>query len=196
MSPPDQVTAIREYLHQGADVLHATAEACAEDISKAVDLLVECYRNDGKVLLCGNGGSAAQCQHLAAELVNLLSRDRTRPALAAVALTTDTSVLTAIANDFGFDQVFARQVEALGKPGDVLVAISTSGKSANVLRAMTRARSAGLVTILLTGESGGDGLQHAQVAIRVGNHGAQRVQEVHSAIGHILCGEVERALFG
>jgi phosphoheptose isomerase len=196
MSPlPDRLAAIRQHLNQSADVVRATAETCAEDIAKSVELLVECYRNGGKVLLCGNGGSAAECQHLAAELVNVLSRDRPRPPLAAIALTTDTSALTAIANDFGFAQVFERQVQALGRPGDVLIAISTSGESENVLRAMTCARSTGLATILLTGESGGDGVQHARVAIRVGSHGAQRVQEVHSVIGHILCGEVERALF-
>jgi len=193
MSPPDNLTAIRQYLNQSADVLRATADTCAEDIAAAVDLLVACYRGGGKVLLCGNGGSAADCQHIAAELMNVLSRDRPRPALAAIALTTDTSLLTAIANDFGYEQVFERQVEALGKPGDVLIAISTSGNSPNVLRAFGRARQQGMKTLLLTGESGGKAAGLADVVLRVPSRDTQHVQEAHAAIGHIICGRVERA---
>ena len=195
-SPDDRLTPIHAYLHQSADVLRATADACAEDIAKAVDLLVACYRGGGKVLLCGNGGSAAQCQHLAAELVNVLSRDRPRPPLAAIALTTDTSVLTAIANDFGFEQVFERQVEALGRPGDVLIAISTSGDSPNVIRAVARARAQGCRTVLLTGGAGGAALAHADVAIRVPAADPQQIQQAHSSIGHLVCGMAERKLFG
>lgn len=195
--PPshNRLTAIRSYLHQSAEVLRATADTCAEDIAKAVELLVQCYRGGGKVLLCGNGGSAAQCQHLAAELVNVLSRDRPRAALAAIALTTDSSVLTAIANDFGFEQVFARQVEALGRPGDVLIAITTSGESANVIQAMIEARAAGMVVILLTGEGAAAALAHTDLTVRARGRSARQIQEVHAAIGHVLCGEIEGALF-
>jgi D-sedoheptulose 7-phosphate isomerase len=196
--PPsdDHLTAIHDYLHQSAGVLRATADDCAEDIAKAVDLLVECYRGGGKVLLCGNGGSAADCQHMAAELMNVLSRDRHRPPLAAVALTTDTSLLTAIANDFGYERVFERQVEALGRPGDVLIGISTSGNSPNVIRALTRARTQGCRTVLMTGASGGAALAHADVAILVPAADPQQVQQAHSSIGHLVCGRVERELYG
>ena len=192
----DRLTSIRDYLHQSAEVLRATGDACAEDIAKAVDLLVECYRAGGKVLLCGNGGSAADCQHIAAELMNVLSRNRPRPPLAAIALTTDTSFLTASANDFGFEQVFERQVMALGRPGDVVIAITTSGNSPNVIRALARARTEGFRTVLLTGGAGGAALTHADVAIRVSAGDPQQVQQVHSSIGHLLCGGVERELFG
>jgi D-sedoheptulose 7-phosphate isomerase len=199
-SSDDRLSAIRQYLHQGADQLRATADACGEDISRAVELIVACYRHGGKLLLCGNGGSAAQCQHLAAEFVNLLSRDRPRGPLAAIALTTDSSVLTAVANDRGFEEIFARQVEALGRPGDVLIALSTSGTSANVRRAVVRAREEGLVAILLTGASGdrsesGNGAgTAADLVIRTPCQETQQVQDLHGVLGHILCAEVEREL--
>lgn len=135
--------AIRDHLLRSAEVKRLTAEACAAEIRKAVMLLVDCLRGGGKILLCGNGGSAADCQHIAAEFTNVLRQDFIRPALAAIALITDTSFLTAHANDFGFEGVFARQVEALGRPGDVMIGISTSGNSANVLQAISRAQQRG-----------------------------------------------------
>ena len=145
-----------------------------------------------KVLICGNGGSAADSQHLAAELVGRFSRERR--ALPAVALTTDTSVLTAIANDFGFDRVFARQVEAHGQPGDVLIGISTSGGSRDVLAAVEAARERGLVTIGLTGRDGGGLGRAVDVHVNVPSQSTARAQEVHATILHVLCDLVEQEL--
>lgn len=196
MSAAESTTRIRAYLERSAEVKRAAATACAGDIARAAELLIVCYRAGGKVLFCGNGGSAADCQHLAAELVNVLSHDRPRPPLAAIALTTDTSFLTANANDVGFEHVFERQVEALGRPGDVLVAISTSGNSANVVRALERARVQGLGTVALTGADGGRAAGVADVAVRVPSDETQQIQETHIAIGHIICALVEQAQFG
>ena len=191
--PPatDPTERIRVYLARSAEVKRLTATGCAESIARGAELLVRCYRGGGKVLFCGNGGSAADSQHLAAELVNGWTRDRPRPALAAVALTTDSSFLTANANDVGFEHVFERQVEALGRPGDVLVAISTSGDSANVLRAMTRARQLGLGTLLLSGAGGGAAASLADVAVLIPSTETQHIQEAHIAVGHLLCAMVE-----
>lgn len=195
--PPatDPTERIRAYLARSAEVKRLTATGCAESIARAAAQLVRCYQEGGKVLFCGNGGSAADSQHLAAELVNGWTRDRPRPALAAVALTTDSSFLTANANDVGFEHVFERQVEALGRPGDVLVAISTSGDSANVLRALTRARQLGLGALLLSGAGGGAAASLADVAVLVPSTETQHIQEAHIAVGHLLCALVEEALF-
>ncbi|WP_018993496.1 MULTISPECIES: D-sedoheptulose 7-phosphate isomerase [unclassified Thioalkalivibrio] len=153
---------------------------------------LQCIRDGGKVLLAGNGGSAADAQHIAAEIV---CRYRAvRPGAAAIALTTDTSVLTAIGNDFGYEHVFSRQVEALGQPGDVFVGISTSGHSPNVLEAIGMARKRGLVTVALTGEKGLPETHPADHVLRVPDAATARVQEVHGLIGHLLCGIVEDAL--
>ena len=195
MAPLDPLTLIRGHLEQSAEVKRKTAEACAPGIARAADLLVNTFRGGGRLLLCGNGGSAADCQHLAAEFVNGLDPRMPRPALGALALTTDTSFLTANANDFGFDHVFERQVEAHGRQGDALLAITTSGNSANVLRALERSRVQGMVSVLLTGEGGGKAAGLADVAIKVPSADAQRIQESHITIGHILCELVERALF-
>lgn len=194
--PPatDPTERIRAYLARSAEVKRLTATGCAESIARGAELLVRCYRGGGKVLFCGNGGSAADSQHLAAELVNGWTRDRPRPALAAVALTTDSSFLTANANDVGFEHVFERQVEALGRPGDVLVAISTSGDSANVLRAMTRARQLGLGTLLLSGAGGGAAASLADVAVLIPSTETQHIQEAHIAVGHLLCALVEEGV--
>lgn len=163
-------------------------------VLEAVDLLSECFLRDGKILLCGNGGSAADCQHVAAEFVSRLSSDFERPALPAVALTTDTSFLTAFGNDFGFDGVFARQVDALGRSGDALLAISTSGNSENVVRAVEAARSRKMGTISLTGE-GGRLEALVDLAIVVPSKDTQLVQETLLAVEHLLCHFVERAVF-
>ncbi|ADC70836.1 phosphoheptose isomerase [Thioalkalivibrio sp. K90mix] len=153
---------------------------------------LQCIRDGGKVLLAGNGGSAADAQHIAAEIV---CRYRAvRPGAAAIALTTDTSVLTAIGNDFGYEHVFARQVEALGQSGDVFVGITTSGRSPNVLEAFEMARQHGLVAVALTGEKGLPETHTADHVLRVPDAATARVQEVHGLIGHLLCGIVEDAL--
>lgn len=147
----------------------------------------------GKILVCGNGGSAADAQHFAAELSGRFFRDR--PALAALALTTDTSALTAIANDLGYDEVFARQVEALGRSGDVLIALSTSGNSQNVLRAVDRAREQGLTVIGLSGRVGGALLDRSDLCLRAPSDSVPRIQEVHELVLHGLAEALENALF-
>jgi D-sedoheptulose 7-phosphate isomerase len=165
------------------------------EVTEAAHRIALCLRAGGKLMLCGNGGSAADCQHIAAEFVGRFSVDR-RP-LAALALTTDTSALTAIANDFDFDEVFRRQVIALGRPGDVLLAISTSGRSENVRRAILAARGARMLTIGLLGQCGYGGPTFAplcDLAITVPSSCTARVQEAHGFIGHVICGEAERLL--
>jgi D-sedoheptulose 7-phosphate isomerase len=186
---------IRQHLETGAAVQHAAAQQCAPAIAAAAELVIAAFRNGNRLFLCGNGGSAADCQHLAAEFMNALVPGRLRPPLPAIALTTDTSLLTASANDLGFDGVFQRQVEALGRDGDVLIAISTSGDSPNVLLALERARAQGLRTIALTGASGGQAVGLAEVTISIPSEVTQHIQETHIAVGHILCDLVERALF-
>lgn len=161
-------------------------------IADAANRIVDALHKGGKLLLCGNGGSAADCQHIAAELTGRFSK-HPRPGLPAISLTTDTSALTAIANDFGYEQIFARQIEALGHPGDVLIAISTSGKSANVLRACERARAQGLLIIALCGPQPGPLGPLSDLCVCVPGTTADRIQELHITIGHILCDVVDRA---
>lgn len=163
-------------------------------VISAARLICDCLSRGGKVLVCGNGGSAAEAQHMAAELVGRFAMDRA--GLSAVSLTTDTSNLTAIANDYGFDRVFARQVEALGKPGDVLVAISTSGMSANVCEAARAAGAAGLGVIALSGDSAGKLAGLCDVRLRVASDETPRVQEGHLVLIHLICALVEHELFG
>jgi D-sedoheptulose 7-phosphate isomerase len=182
------------YLAGSAAATGAAAEACLDAIIDAADRMTAAFRADGTLLICGNGGSAADAQHLATEFVSTLSVDHPRPAMRAIALTTDTSTLTAISNDFGPDGVFARQVEALGRPGDVLLCISTSGTSTNVLRAAERAAATGLTVIALTGESGGELAPLVDVAIRVPTPVATHVQETHLAVEHLLALLVERSI--
>lgn len=158
----------------------------------AVDAVVSALRQGGKVLAFGNGGSAADAQHLAGELVGRYLRDRR--ALAGIALSTDTSILTAVANDFGYERVFARQIEALGRPGDVAIGISTSGRSANILRAFEMARSMGLVTIAFTGGDGGPMGRAADIHVNVPDSSTPRVQEVQRTQIHILCEIVEERM--
>lgn len=195
MPTPSPADLIRARLHGSADIMRRTAETAADDLARAAVLVADAFRAGGKLLLCGNGGSAAECQHLAAEFVNLLDRQRERPGLAALALTADGALLSATANDRGYAEVFARQVEALGRPGDVLLALSTSGSSANIIRALATARARNLVTILLTGEMGGTAVAHAQLVIQVPSQDTQQIQEAHLALGHALVGLVERELF-
>jgi D-sedoheptulose 7-phosphate isomerase len=167
---------------------------CESSILQAAEALTICLRSGSKIMLCGNGGSAADCQHIAAEFVSVLSQSFPRPGLPAIALTTDTSLLTAIANDFGFEGVFARQVQALGRPGDVLVAISTSGNSENVLRALAHAGQHGIRTIGMTGSPGGKLAAECEICIRVPAATTQFIQESHIMIGHILCDLAEQSL--
>jgi len=171
------------------------AEKCSDVIVKAVDTLIRALNGGGKILLCGNGGSAADAQHLATELVIRMDPKLKRPAIPAIALSTDSSMLTAGANDIGYDNVFARAVEALGRKGDVLLAISTSGNSESINRALAQARSAGMATIGLLGKDGGKSRELVDVAIIVPSTDTQRIQEGHITIGHILCALLEREMY-
>jgi Phosphoheptose isomerase len=164
-----------------------------EQIARAVAICVEALRAGRKILFCGNGGSAADAQHWAGELVSRFYYDR--PGLPAIALTTDTSILTAIGNDYGYDYTFARQVEALGQAGDVLVAISTSGRSKNVLRALDVAEQKGIKVIGFTGASGGDMAGRCEVCFKVPSTETPRIQEGHEFIGHLLCALIESEIF-
>ena len=193
---PDEMAQIaRRHLARSIAVKERVADECAADIARAAEILIECLRADGKILLCGNGGSAADCQHVAAEFTSVLSQDFVRPGLAAIALTTDTSFITANANDFGFEGIFERQVQALGRPGDCVVGISTSGNSKNVLCALRYAGENGIKSIALTGAGGGQMASIADVAVKVPSDSTQFIQESHIAVGHILCQLVELGLF-
>jgi D-sedoheptulose 7-phosphate isomerase len=172
----------------------AADNALRQQIADAVALSVQALRAGGKIFFAGNGGSAADAQHWAGELVSRFYFDR--PGLPAIALTTDSSILTAIGNDYGFDYVFARQVEALARPGDVLVAISTSGRSPNVLRAIAAARAARVSVIGFSGESGGDMALLCDVCFRVPSAETPRIQEGHEFIGHLYCALIEQEMFG
>jgi len=185
---------IRRYFAESALVLGRVADACHREIEAAVQLLTDSFRNGGKLLLCGNGGSAADCQHMATEFVSRFSATLDRPPIPALALTTDTSFLTAFANDIGYDGVFERQLRAHGRAGDVLLAISTSGNSRNVLAAARVAKSLRMKVIALTGP-GGALASLADVAIAVPTSDTQHMQEAHLAIEHLICGLVEHALY-
>ena len=176
----------------------ALLEALAGDrelvaaIARAAEMIAAALKAGRKILFLGNGGSAADAQHLAAELVGRLALER--KALPALALTADTSVLTALGNDYGFDQIFCRQVEAHGQADDVLVAISTSGRSPNVLAALAAARQRGLATIGLAGATGGDMAELCDVCLKMPSRETQKIQEAHIVVGHIICGLVEQAI--
>lgn len=188
----------RSRLDGAQQLLAAAAESfaalpqAAEAVASAAGMIEAALRSGGKALFCGNGGSAADAQHLAAELLGRFLLERAP--LPAMALTANSSVVTAIGNDYGFDDVFARQVRGLGRAGDVLVGISTSGRSRNVAAAFAAARERGVVTIALTGAAGGPVAEAADLAIRAPATSTPRIQEMHIAIGHTLCELVERAL--
>ena len=186
---------IASELASSAETKLKIASACGSDIGKAVEAVVRALGAGKKVLLCGNGGSAADSQHLATEFVIRMNPAIKRPGLPAIALTTDSSMLTAGANDIGYDNVFARAVEALGSPGDVLIGISTSGKSESVNRAVTTAKGKGMTTIGLLGKDGGTTRTLVDIAIIVPSTDTQRIQEGHITIGHIICGLAERELY-
>jgi D-sedoheptulose 7-phosphate isomerase len=180
-----------------ASLKTASAAQLSAPIAKAIGLMTTCLRAGGKILACGNGGSAADAQHFAAELLNRFEVER--PPLAAVALTTDTSTLTSIANDYSFGQVFEKQVQALGRPGDVLLAISTSGNSGNVAAAMKAASGAGMGIVALTGRGGGAMaamMTDRDVHICVPHAVTARIQEVHLLTLHCLCDGIDAVLFG
>jgi phosphoheptose isomerase len=190
----DRETA-RLYLRETAETVRRVEAECLDDIAAAAEILIGCLRAGGKLLICGNGGSAADAQHLATEFVSTLTIDHPRPSIPAIALTTDTSLLTAIANDFGVEGVFARQVESLGRAGDVLIAISTSGNSVNVVRAAEQAASQDVRVVALTGASGGALAPFADAAVRVPSTITAHIQESHLAVEQLLALLVERALY-
>lgn len=162
-------------------------------IAAIADEMVACYQRGGKILIAGNGGSAADAQHIAGELVSRFYYDR--PALSAISLSTDTSILTAIGNDYGYDKLFVRQIEAHGKKDDIFIGLSTSGKSPNVLAAINRAKELGMKTVALTSEKGIEMAKLADFGVLVPSHSTPKIQECHITVGHALCAAVERALF-
>jgi D-sedoheptulose 7-phosphate isomerase len=190
-----RINLIESHFRESAGVKLATLHAASGAILAAAGLVAESFRQGGKVMLCGNGGSAADAQHLAAEFTSLLRQDFPRPGLPAIALSTDTSYLTARSNDFGFDGVYARLVESLGRPGDVLIGISTSGNSRNVLAAFTVAQGRGIKTIGLTGAGGGKMATLSDLLLAVTSAKTQHIQETHITIGHVICQLVEEELF-
>jgi D-sedoheptulose 7-phosphate isomerase len=193
----DLITRISENFSESAHLKLQSMDALAGPIAQAAERMVQCLKGDGKILACGNGGSAADSQHFAAELLNRFERER--PGLAAMALTTDTSTLTSIANDYDYDQVFSKQVRALGHAGDLLLAISTSGNSRNVLAAMQAAHEAQMGVVALTGRNGGkmaEALRPGDVHICVPAQSTARIQEVHLLTLHCLCDAIDCLLLG
>ena len=191
------IARISRQFEESAQLKHDAMEKLAGPVARAVEVMVAALAADRKIMACGNGGSAGDAQHLAAELVGRFERER--PELAALALTTDTSILTAIANDYRFDDVFARQVRGLGQADDVLVAISTSGNSANVVAAIEAAHDRGLKVVALTGKGGGriaTLLSEDDVHLCVPHERTARIQEVHLLILHCLCDGIDAALLG
>jgi D-sedoheptulose 7-phosphate isomerase len=188
---------IQQQFFDSADLKYAAAEVLSKPIADAVSAIVGCITGGGKVLACGNGGSASDAQHFAAEFVGRFERER--PGLAALALTTDTSILTAIGNDYDFNAIYSKQVQALGSPGDVLIAITTSGNSANVLAAVEAAHAREMTVIALTGHNGGKLralLSETDVMVCVPHERTARIQEVHILTLHCLCDAVDLQLLG
>ena len=183
---------IARSLKEGAELRLRMAETMSPGIAAAAEAIAEAFKAGRKLLLFGNGGSAADAQHIAAEFMNRFLIER--PPLPAVALTTDTSVLTSIANDYSFDEIFSKQVKALGKKGDVALGITTSGSSGNVLKALRVAKRLGMITIALTGE-GGKAASLADIPLQIPSRSTPRIQEAHIAVGHILCDLTDTLLF-
>ncbi len=192
----DRLDSVAQHFARSREVLDAagTDRKLLAVVAEIAAAIVRSYRNGGKLLIAGNGGSAADAQHIAAELLSRFKLERS--ALPAIALTTDTSVLTAIGNDYGFDHVFERQIRGLGHRGDVFLAISTSGRSPNVLRGLGAAREIGLTTVGLTGCGGSDMARSCDLLLSVPSEETALIQQVHLVAAHAICGLVERELFG
>ncbi len=184
--------AIAKMLKEGADLRLQMVETMTRDIIDAAQAIAHAFKTGRKILLFGNGGSAADSQHIAAEFMNRFQIER--PPLPAIALTTDTSILTSISNDYAFEEVFSKQIKALGKKGDIAIGISTSGNSANVVKALRIAKKLGMVTIALTSEGGKIG-SNADIALAVPSKSIPRIQEAHITVGHILCDLTDTLLF-
>lgn len=196
LSPQSEFPSLIDaHFHESIRVKALTQEVCKQPLLDAVALIARSYAEGGKLLLCGNGGSAADAQHLAAEFVSTLSATFRRRALPAISLAADTSTITARANDFHFDEVFSRQVEAFGNRGDVLIGFSTSGNSKNVVKAAEEAKVRGVKVISFTGDGGGKLAELSDVLLAVPSGNTQHIQESHIALYHLLCGLVEKTLF-
>jgi D-sedoheptulose 7-phosphate isomerase len=191
----DWKTVIKDSIQDHIELTKKLLEESQESIMRAAQQLLTTVKKGGKILLCGNGGSAADAQHIATELVVRLKTTSNRPAIAAQALTVDTSTLTASANDYGFDYIFSRQIEALGRLGDTLIAISTSGNSTNIIEAVNMAHEKGLYVIGFLGEDGGKLKKLVDLPILISSKDTARIQEAHELIGHIICEILERSLF-
>jgi D-sedoheptulose 7-phosphate isomerase len=187
---------IIDSLNESSETKIKIKDQLTDEIIKAVDLLSSCFNYGNKLLLCGNGGSAADCQHIATELMIRLNHHLQRPALPAIALTTDTSNLTAGGNDIGFENVFARNIDGLGNKGDVLLAISTSGNSPNVIKAVDMAHKKGMKVIGFLGGNGGKLKDNVDLSIIIPSSNVQRIQEGHITVAHIICELVEDKLYG
>ena len=181
---------IKKIINDSIDVKTKILQNCIDQIKSASEIMVKACKNDKKILWCGNGGSAADAQHMAAELMGGL-RSHDRPPIASLALTTDTSFITAWSNDTDYETIFSRQIEAIGHEGDVLIAISTSGNSKNVIRGIYVAKKKGIYVIVLTGKSGGEMVELGDINIRIPSDDTQRIQEGHLMVEHILCEYVE-----
>lgn len=192
----DKLQFFNDSLRESSETKLKIMAECSAPVLRAIDELTAAYRNGKKLLLCGNGGSAADCQHIATEFMIRLNHNINRPALAAIALTTDSSNLTAGGNDIGYENVFARNVEGLGAEGDVLLAISTSGNSPNVVKAVEKAKSKKMKTIAFLGGSGGKLKDMADIPIVIPSSNTQRIQEGHITVAHIICELTELELYG
>lgn len=183
---------VKNFLKASAELKQQVAETLSREILEAAQLIKDSLNNGGKLLLMGNGGSAGDAQHIAAELIGRYKKERR--ALAAIALTVDTSILTCLGNDYGYDTIFERQIAGLAQSGDVVLGISTSGNSENVIRGLQRANEIGATTIALLGNQGGKAKNHARLSIVVPSSDTARIQEVHITIGHIICELIEEDL--
>jgi D-sedoheptulose 7-phosphate isomerase len=183
---------IKDILLESIQVKEEILRNQVDSIAEIAELMIDCLKKDGKVILFGNGGSASDSQHIAAELVGRFKKDRS--ALAAIALTTNTSILTSLANDYGYDVVFSRQIEALGKKNDVVLGISTSGKAKNVTLGIKQAKKMGIKTVALSGGDGGDIVKLADVSLVIPSKITARIQEAHITIAHIICEMIEQEL--
>lgn len=196
MNTNQKTSLIQKEIQASIDLKNQVKDKLSEKIIEVAHILAECINKGGKILLCGNGGSAADAQHFAGELVVRLTSDYTRQALPAITLSSDNFILTACANDFGFEQVFSRQIEALGKPEDVLMCISTSGNSPNLIKAAQKAKEKKMKTVGLLGGNGGELKKISDLSIVVPSQATPRIQETHICICHILCELIENELFG